>query len=94
MYYIGKVRSPYGPHKTHEVILEELKKRGFDVEFTKHHRAGDLPIALVLVEGKKGHVAVRWSLGREFTLELEETDKETFDEFVEDTIEYTNADSG
>ncbi|ASJ02439.1 hypothetical protein A3L09_03805 [Thermococcus profundus] len=93
MYYIGKARSPYGPHKTQEVILEELKKRGFDVSFTKHHWAGDLPFGIVIVEGEKGHVAVRWSLGREFTFELEKTDKETFDEFIEDTVEYTNADS-
>ncbi len=36
---------------------------------------------------------MRWALGKEFKLELEEVDRETYDEFVEDTLEYTNADS-
>jgi len=94
MYYIGKVRSPHGPGKTYEIILEELEKRGFKVNFSKHHWAGDLPFGLVVAETDGGHVAIRWSLGKEFTFELEEVDRETFDEFVEDTVEYTNADSG
>jgi len=94
MAYIGFARSPYGPIKTFELIIEELRKRGFSVGFSKHHWAGDLPFGLVIAETDKGPIAIRWSLGKEFTLRLEEVDKEAYDEFVEDTIEYTNADSG
>jgi hypothetical protein len=94
MPYVGFVRSPHGPVKTYELILRELERRGFSIEFSKHHWAGDLPFGLVMAETNMGEVAVRWALGREFTMELEEVDKETYDEFVEDTIEYTNADSG
>ncbi|NJE09824.1 hypothetical protein [Thermococcus sp. MAR1] len=94
MPYIGFVRSPHGPVKTYELILRELERRGFSIEFSKHHWAGDLPFGLVMAETNRGEVAVRWALGREFMMELEEVDKETYDEFVEDTIEYTNADSG
>jgi len=94
MPYVGFAKSPYGPIKTQEVILGELRKRGFKVEFFKHHWAGDLPFGLIVAETDKGEVAVRWALGRELSLKLEEVDKETYDEFVEDTIEYTNADSG
>ncbi|ASJ04199.1 MULTISPECIES: hypothetical protein [Thermococcus] len=94
MPYVGLVRSPHGPVKTYELILSELKRRGFTIEFSKHHWAGDLPFGLVMAETDRGEVAVRWALGREFKMELEEVDKETYDEFVEDTIEYTNADSG
>jgi|GEM_PF-859300 len=94
MAYIGFVRSPHGPIKTYGLILQELGRRGFEVGFSRHHWAGDLPFGLVVAETQKGPVAVRWSLGREFSFRLEEVDKETYDEFVEDTIEYTNADSG
>ncbi len=94
MAYIGFARSPYGPIKTYEVILKELEKRGFRVGFSKHHWAGDLPFGLVIAETERGPVAIRWSLGKEFSLRLEEVDRDTYDEFVEDTIEYTNADSG
>ncbi|WP_297501811.1 hypothetical protein [Thermococcus sp.] len=94
MPYIGFARSPHGPIKTYEEILRELEERGFKVGFSKHHWAGDLPFGLVMAETSKGAVAIRWSLGKEFTLRLEEVDRETYDEFVEDTLEYTNADSG
>jgi len=94
MPYIGFARSPYGPIKTYEIILKELEKRGFDVSFSKHHWAGDLPFGLVVAETSKGSVAIRWSLGKEFSLRLEKVGEETYDEFVEDTLEYTNADSG
>jgi hypothetical protein len=94
MAYIGFVKSPHGPGRTYEVILDELKKRGFTIGFSKHHWAGDLPFGLVIAETDRGPVAVRWSLGREFSIKLEEVNRETYDEFVEDTIEYTNADSG
>jgi len=92
--YIGFARSPHGPGKTEGLILGELERRGFRVGFVRHHWAGDLPFGLVIVETDKGPIAVRWSLGKDFTLRLEEVDKDTYDEFVEDTIEYTNADSG
>ena len=94
MAYIGFVRSPYGPGRTFDLIVKELTERGFKVGFTKHHWAGDLPFGLVIAETDRGPVAIRWSLGKEFSIRLEEVDKETYDEFVEDTVEYTNADSG
>ncbi len=94
MPYIGFARSPHGPIKTYELILEWLREKGFNVGFSKHHWAGDLPFGLIVAETQKGPVAVRWSLGREFTIRLEEVEGETFEEFVEDTVEYTNADSG
>ncbi|CAD5243781.1 hypothetical protein [Thermococcus camini] len=94
MPYIGFAKSPHGPGRTYEMVLEELGKMGFRVEFAKHHWAGDLPFGLIVAETDRGPVAVRWSLGREFSLRLEEVDRENYDEFVEDTIEYTNADSG
>ncbi len=94
MAYIGFVKSPYGPGRTYEEILKKLGEMGFDVRFSKHHWAGDLPFGLVVAETERGPVAIRWSLGKEFSIRLEEVDKETYDEFVEDTIEYTNADSG
>lgn len=94
MAYIGFAKSPYGPGRTYEAVLEELRRRGFEIGFSKHHWAGDLPFGLIVAETERGPVAVRWSLGREFSLRLEEVDGETYDEFVEDTLEYTNADSG
>ncbi|ASJ10091.1 hypothetical protein A3L12_01655 [Thermococcus sp. P6] len=94
MPYVGFARSPYGPAETYRIILEELGRRGFSVGFSKHHWAGDLPFGLIVAETDSGEVAVRWSLGGKFELKLEEVDKETYDEFVEDTLEYTNADSG
>ncbi|ASJ06718.1 hypothetical protein [Thermococcus pacificus] len=94
MAYIGFVKSPYGPGRTFDAIIDELKRQGFTIGFSKHHWAGDLPFGLVIAETDKGPVAIRWSLGKEFSIRLEEVDKETYDEFVEDTIEYTNADSG
>jgi len=94
MAYIGFAKSPYGPGRTYEEVLEELRKRGFTIGFSKHHWAGDLPFGLIVAETERGPVAIRWSLGREFSLRLEEVDMETYDEFVEDTLEYTNADSG
>ncbi|WP_297457883.1 hypothetical protein [Thermococcus sp.] len=94
MAYIGFAKSPYGPSKTFDAIIEELRRRGFTIGFSKHHWAGDLPFGLVMAETDRGPVAVRWSLGKEFSMRLEEVDRETYDEFVEDTIEYTNADSG
>ncbi|AFL94642.1 hypothetical protein CL1_0433 [Thermococcus cleftensis] len=94
MPYIGLAKSPYGPLRTQEAVLKELTKRGFRVGFFKHHWAGDLPFGLIVAETDRGDVAIRWALGREFSLKIEEVDRETYDEFVEDTIEYTNADSG
>ncbi|WP_297421582.1 hypothetical protein [Thermococcus sp.] len=94
MAYIGFVKSPYGPGRTYEEVLKELKRRGFEVTFSKHHWAGDLPFGLIIAETDRGPIAVRWSLGREFSIKLEEVNGGTYDEFVEDTVEYTNADSG
>ena len=94
MPYIGFARSPHGPRKTYEMILGELGRRGFEVGFSKHHWAGDLPFELVVAGTQKGATAVRWSLGKEFSFRLEAVDGATFDEFVEDTVEYTDADSG
>ncbi|GAB6135932.1 hypothetical protein [Thermococcus prieurii] len=92
MAYIGFARSPYGPAKTYELILEELKKRGFGVEFSKHHWMGDVPFGLVIAETDKGKIAVRWNLGREFSIKIEEVSDEDWDEFVEDTLEYLSGD--
>ncbi|NJE06548.1 hypothetical protein E3E36_10455 [Thermococcus sp. M36] len=94
MAFIGFVKSPYGPGRTYEEIIEKLKEMGFTVEFSKHHWAGDLPFGLVMAETNKGPVAIRWSLGKEFSIRLEAVDEETYDGFVEDTLEYINADSG
>ncbi len=94
MPYVGFAKSPYGPNRTYEEVLNELKKRSFEIGFSKHHWAGDLPFGLIIAETNRGEVAVRWSLGKEFSLRLEEVEGETYDEFVEDTLEYTNADSG
>jgi hypothetical protein len=94
VYYVGFARSPHGPLKTFELVKEEIERKGFKIHFSRHHWAGDLPFGLITFETDSGEIAVRWSLGREFSLKLEEVDKETYDEFVEDTIEYTNADSG
>ncbi len=94
MPYIGFARSPHGPAKTYQLVLSELKRQGFSIEFSKHHWAGDLPFGLIVAETERGEVAIRWALGREFKVEIEEVDGETYDEFIEDTLEYTNADSG
>ncbi|WP_297089839.1 hypothetical protein [Thermococcus sp.] len=94
MPYIGFARSPYGPAKTYQLVLNELERQGFSIEFSKHHWAGDLPFGLIVAETERGEVAIRWALGREFKVEIEEVDGETYDEFIEDTLEYTNADSG
>lgn len=53
---------------------------------------GDAPFGLIIAETNKGDVAIRWSLGKEFRLRLEETEKEDYDEFVEDTLEYLSGD--
>jgi hypothetical protein len=92
MAYIGFARSPYNPSKTYETILDELRKRGFEVEFSKHHWMGDAPFGLIIAETNRGDVAIRWSLGKEFRLRLEETEKEDYDEFIEDTLEYLSGD--
>lgn len=94
MAYIGFARSPYNPSKTYETILDELRRRGgFEVGFSKHHWMGDAPFGLIIAETNKGgDVAIRWSLGKEFRLRLEETEKEDYDEFVEDTLEYLSGD--
>ncbi|AMQ19146.1 hypothetical protein [Thermococcus peptonophilus] len=92
MAYIGFARSPHNPSRTYEMILDELKKLGFKVIFSKHHWMGDAPFGLVIVETNRGDVAIRWSLGDEFRLKLEEVEKEDHDEFVEDTLEYLSGD--
>ncbi|WP_297468231.1 hypothetical protein [Thermococcus sp.] len=92
MAYIGFARSSYGPAKTYELILEELKKRGFTIEFSKHHWMGDAPFGLVIAETDKGKIAIRWNLGKEFSVRLEEVSEEDWDEFVEDTLEYLSGD--
>ena len=92
MAYIGFARSPYGPAKTYEIILEELKNSGFRVDFSKHHWMGDAPFGLVIAESGDDKIAVRWNLGKEFSLRLEEVAEDDWDEFVEDTLEYLSGD--
>ncbi|WP_457742552.1 hypothetical protein [Thermococcus sp.] len=92
MAYIGFARSPYGPVKTYEEILRELENRGFEVGFSRHHWMGDVSFGLIIAETDKGKVAVRWNLGNEFRLKLEEVSDEDVEEFIEDTLEYLSGD--
>ncbi|WP_297534747.1 hypothetical protein [Thermococcus sp.] len=92
MAYIGFARSPYGPARTYEEILGELERRGFVVEFSRHHWMGDAPFGLIIAETSRGKVAVRWNLGDEFRLKLEEVGEEDVEEFIEDTLEYLSGD--
>ncbi|NJE01721.1 hypothetical protein [Thermococcus sp. JdF3] len=92
MPYIGFARSPYGPAKTYELIMDELRKRGFRIGFSKHHWMGDAPFGLVVVETERGAIAIRWNIGDAFTIRLEEVNDDDWDGFVEDTLEYLSGD--
>lgn len=92
MAYIGFARSPHGPAKTYELIIKELKRMGFEVEFSKHHWMGDVPFGLVIAETDRGKIAIRWNLGDEFGIKLEKVSEDDWDEFVEDTLEYLSGD--
>lgn len=55
MPYLGFARSPpHGPVKTYELVLDELRRRGFSIRFSKHHWAGDLPFGLIMAETDRG----------------------------------------
>ncbi|AHF79714.1 hypothetical protein [Thermococcus paralvinellae] len=92
MAYIGFARTHFGPYETYEKILEELRKRGFNISFSKHHWMGDAPFGLIIADSDKGKIAVRWALGDRFELKLEEVSDEDWDEFIEDTLEYLSGD--
>ncbi|WP_048147759.1 hypothetical protein [Palaeococcus ferrophilus] len=92
MPYVGLAKTSEGPLGAYRKILSALEREGFNVRFSKHHWAGDMPFGLVLAETDLGDVAVRWSLGREFELKLEEIDEEAFEDFVEETLDYIGGD--
>jgi len=90
--YVGFVKTSEGPLKTYERILEALQKEGFEVTFSKHHWAGDMPFGLVIAETSMGRVAVRWSLGKNFEMRLERMNEDAFEDFVEETLDYIGGD--
>ena len=92
MPFVGFAKTPEGPLKTYELIMNELSKRGFNVVFAKHHWAGDMPFGIIIAETDKGHLAVRWSLGKKFELRIEEIDEEAFEELIEETLDYIGGD--
>ncbi|WP_297070462.1 hypothetical protein [Thermococcus sp.] len=92
MPYAGFVKTKEGPLKTYERIINELQKEGFEVTFSKHHWAGDMPFGLVIAETNRGPVAVRWSLGRDFEMRVEKMDEDAFEDFVEETLDYIGGD--
>ncbi|WP_365942333.1 hypothetical protein [Thermococcus sp.] len=53
---------------------------------------GDAPFGLIIADSDKGKIAVRWALGEELELKLEEVSDEDWDEFIEDTLEYLSGD--
>jgi len=92
MPFVGFAKTDKGPLQTYEIILEELARRGFNVTFSKHHWAGDMPFGLIIAETDKGPLAVRWSLGKKFELRIEEIDEEAFEDFTEETLDYIGGD--
>ncbi|ACS33719.1 hypothetical protein [Thermococcus gammatolerans] len=92
MPYAGFARTTEGPLKTFERIMEELKKRGFEVSFAKHHWAGDMPFGLIIAETNKGPLVIRWSLGKRFELRIEEIDEDAFEDLIDETLDYIGGD--
>lgn len=74
------------------MIFEELRRWGFEVGFLKYYWMGDVLFGFIIVEINKGDVVIRWLLGKEFCLRFEEIEKEDYDEFVEDILEYFSGD--
>ncbi|MDI3475931.1 MAG: hypothetical protein PWQ79_1429 [Thermococcaceae archaeon] len=92
MPYIGIAITDSPPEKTYKKLLRALEEKGFKVDFSKHHWAGDLPFGLLIAETNRGKVAIRWSLGRGFKFKLEEIDEEAFEEFIDETLDYISGD--
>ncbi len=92
MNFIGFAEVEAGPQKAYETILKELERRGFSVSFSRHHWIGDMPFGMVIAETDIGKVAIRWRLGKEFNLKLEEVDEGTYEDFVDETMEYLSGD--
>ncbi|ASJ03023.1 hypothetical protein A3L09_07010 [Thermococcus profundus] len=91
MPYAGFARTSVGPLKTCGPILNELEG-GFHVTFSKHHWDWDMPFGLVIAETDRENIAVRWTLWDGFGLRLEEIDKEAFEDFLEEAIDYIGGD--
>ncbi|WP_461864253.1 hypothetical protein [Thermococcus sp.] len=92
MPFIGFAKSGLGPYETYRRILKELEKRGFEINFSKHHWMGDAPFGLIIAESERGELAIRWYLAQKFELKLEEVSEEEFNDFIEDTMEYLSGD--
>ncbi|WP_048146666.1 hypothetical protein [Pyrococcus abyssi] len=89
---IGFAKVKGGPEEALSFVLESLKEKGFNVEFYRHHWAGDMPFGLVIAETDKGKVAVRWYIGDSFSFKLEEVSEDAFEEFIDETLDYLGGD--
>ncbi|AFK22799.1 hypothetical protein [Pyrococcus sp. ST04] len=89
---IGFAKIDGGPEEALDFILKELKERGFEIEFYRHHWAGDMPFGLVIAETNKGKVAIRWYLGNGFSFKLEEVSEDAFEDFIDETLDYIGGD--
>jgi len=92
MPYIGFTRTPFGPKRTEELLLQELEGKRFKIISYKHHWMGDSPFGLLIVETQEGELAIRWSLGENLKLRLEEVSDEELHDFIDDTLKYLSGD--
>lgn len=86
LWLIVTFRTPYGPGETMDVMVKELEKLGWKIEFKANWWTADIPYGLIRIDasynGKEKIILGKWVLGSKY--EIIKVDNMEFEEGKEE----------